>query len=82
MKDGLQLNMSQYFLELKYELPVTVNIVLSLLILFTTMTVVVRSYETSVLTKAARRYIPEDGILHSHCREILNSYIAITCWSL
>jgi hypothetical protein len=27
-------------------------------------------------------YIPEDGILHSHRREILKSYIALTGWSL
>jgi hypothetical protein len=27
-------------------------------------------------------YIPEDGILHSHSRENLNSYIALTGWAL
>jgi hypothetical protein len=31
---------------------------------------------TSVLTRATRRNIPEHGILHSHRREILKSYIA------
>jgi hypothetical protein len=29
-----------------------------------------------------RFYIPEDGILHSHCRENLKSYIALTGWTL
>jgi hypothetical protein len=27
-------------------------------------------------------YIPEDGILHSHLRENLKSYIALTSWAL
>jgi hypothetical protein len=40
------------------------------------------SSETSVLTTATRRNIPEDGILHSHCRENLKSYIALTGWTL
>jgi hypothetical protein len=32
------------------------------------------SSETLVLTRATRRYITEDPILHSHRREILKSY--------
>jgi hypothetical protein len=40
------------------------------------------SSETLVLTRATRRNIPEDGILHSHCRENLKSYIPLTGWTL
>jgi hypothetical protein len=40
------------------------------------------SSETSVLTKATRRNIQEDGILHSHRRENLKSYIALNGWIL
>jgi hypothetical protein len=40
------------------------------------------SSETSVFTKAIRRNIPEDAILHSHRRENLKSYIALTGWTL
>jgi hypothetical protein len=36
----------------------------------------IRSSETSVFTRPTRRHTPEDGILHSHCRENLKSHIA------
>jgi hypothetical protein len=40
------------------------------------------SFETSVLTRAIWRNIPEDHILHSHRRENLKSYIvASVCLS-
>jgi hypothetical protein len=35
-----------------------------------------RSSETSVYNKPTRRHIPEDGILYSHRRENLKSYIS------
>jgi hypothetical protein len=40
------------------------------------------SSETSVLTRATRRNIQEDDILHSHRRENLKSYIALTGWAV
>jgi hypothetical protein len=40
------------------------------------------SSDTSVLTRATRHNIPEDGILHSHRDTNLKSYIALTGWTL
>jgi hypothetical protein len=40
------------------------------------------SSEASVLTRATQPNILEDSILHSHCRENLKSYIALTGWTL
>jgi hypothetical protein len=51
-------------------------------ILVTLIMEALRSSETSVLTRAPRRRIPKDGILHSHGRENLRSYIALTGLSL
>jgi hypothetical protein len=47
-------------------------------ILVTLMMEALRSSGTSVLTRATRRHILEDDILHSHRRENLKSYIALT----
>jgi hypothetical protein len=61
---------------------VTANAVPSSLIIGALMMEAIHSFETSVLTRAARRNVLEDDILHSHCRENLKSDIALTGWAL
>jgi hypothetical protein len=61
---------------------VTASVVSSSPVLVTLMKEALSSSETSVLTRATRHNIPEDTILHSHRRENLKSYIALTGWTL
>jgi hypothetical protein len=56
-----------------HQLLVTANVPSSL-ILVTLMMEVLRSSETSVLTRATWRNAPENDILYSHHRENLRSY--------
>jgi hypothetical protein len=54
---------------------VTANVVHISPIRITLMTEVISSAETRVLTRVSRRNIPEYGILYSHRRENLKSYM-------
>jgi hypothetical protein len=58
---------------------VTATVVPSSPVLVTLMKEALSSCETSFLTGVTLPNIPEDAILHSHRRENLKSYIALTC---
>jgi hypothetical protein len=61
---------------------VTANVVPISPILVTLMMEALSSSEMSVLIRATQRNIPEDAILHSHRRENLKYYIALSDWTL
>jgi hypothetical protein len=56
---------------------VTAYVVHSSLIRLTLLKEQMHSSETVFLTRATRRHITEDGIVHFHCRENLKSYIPL-----
>jgi hypothetical protein len=60
----------------------TANVVTRSPILVTPLMEAIHSSKTSVITRFTRRRISEDGILHSHRRENLKSYTALTGWAL
>jgi hypothetical protein len=73
---------STVFLRSVLRFLVTANVVPRSSILVILMMEVLSFFETSALTRATYRNIPEENNLHSHHRENLISYVALTGWAL
>jgi hypothetical protein len=82
VSEELSASFIRVFLLSVRRLLVTASVVPSSPILVTLMKEALSSSKTSVLTRATQCNIPEDDILHSHRRENLTSYIALTGWTL
>jgi hypothetical protein len=62
--------------------PILITLMMEAIHSFDTSVLLDDEGDTSILTRGTRRSIPEDGILHSHRRENLKFYIALTSWTL
>jgi hypothetical protein len=76
--ESLAVTSNRVFLRSMLWLLVTASFVPSSPIHVTLVMEALRSSETLFVTTATRRNIPEDGILHSHLRENLSTYTALT----